>query len=111
MSKSLTHNHALLLNEREQLDAKIRELETQLGDGIVTLIKQHQGFKIPYPLLCGAILEALTTLESSPDKHQQWQEQGEKFLRSMTLSTRSKRKAKTAPQQDLETENDHRRVA
>ncbi|MBW8308335.1 MAG: hypothetical protein K0M45_01625 [Candidatus Paracaedibacteraceae bacterium] len=56
MSKSLTHNHALLLNEREQLDAKIRELETQLGDGIVTLIKQHQGFKIPYPLLCALSL-------------------------------------------------------
>lgn len=95
VSKSLTSTHASLLQEREKLESKIKTLESQLGDGIIALIRKNNGFNIPYPILCGAILETLQTIETKKDKHLEWQQQGEKFLRLIQQNSLSSHKKKS----------------
>lgn len=111
MSKHLTSVHASLLQERENINARIHELETQLGNTIVSLIRQHNGFKTPYPLLCGALIDTLTNLDSNTEKHSQWQDMGDKFLKSFSSKKRSDRKSKPAKNQIKDTDNDHSRAA
>lgn len=83
MVKSLTKSHENLLQEREKIESQIKDLESKLGSGIIALIKQNNGFKVPYPLLCGAIQETLDNLNIQKDKHQNWTQKGDKFLRSI----------------------------
>lgn len=92
MVRSLTKSHENLLQEQEKIESQIKELESKLGNGIVTLIKQNNGFKVPYPILCGAILETLQRIESDNQKHDQWKEQGERFLRSISPASKKENK-------------------
>lgn len=65
MSKSLTSIHTSLLQERENIDARIQELESQLGNTIISLIRQQNGFKTPFPLLCGALIDTLNAIDQN----------------------------------------------
>lgn len=88
MAKSLAKLHAHLLSTKEDIDAKIRTLEAQLGEGILTLLKQQNAFTLPYPLLCGALIEAISTIETSSDQHQKWHQQGQTFISSLKRKKR-----------------------
>ena len=83
MAKSLTKTHEDLLQERLKIEEQIKKTESKLGEGIVTLIKQHDGFKVPYSVLCGALIETLNKIDNDKAKQQDWQVQGDKFLRSI----------------------------
>lgn len=111
MSKSLTSIHTSLLQERENIDARIQELESQLGNTIISLIRQQNGFKTPFPLLCGALIDTLNAIDSNTEMHSEWQEKGEKFLRSIKAVSRSKRKSGQNKKTIKELNNDHSRAA
>ena len=83
MAKSLTKTHEDLLQERLKIEEQIKQTEFKLGEGIVTLIKQHDGFKLPYSVLCGALIETLNKIDHDQSKQQDWKTQGDKFLRSI----------------------------
>ena len=39
--------------------------------------------KVPYSVLCGALIETLNRIDNDKAKQQDWQIQGDKFLRSI----------------------------
>ena len=39
--------------------------------------------KVPYSVLCGVLIEALNKIDNDKAKQQDWQVQGDKFLRSI----------------------------
>ena len=75
------------LNKKiELLKSQQQQVETDIAQHLLHVIKTHSGFTLPFHSLIGGLIEVMQTCRDNPHKMEEWQSAGEKFLKLKSRS-------------------------
>ena len=86
---SLQKKVAAISQKIDALKTQQLELEKSILSQLFDLIKSVDGFSIPFPILVGAIIEAIEKSKNNSKQSEEWHLAGEKFLKAKSKSTKS----------------------
>lgn len=66
----------------EELSIQKKKIETDIAHQLLHVIKAHSGFTLPFHALVGGLIDIIQTSKVHPQKMEEWQDAGEKFLKS-----------------------------
>lgn len=89
----------------EKLKFQQQKIETDLAHQILEVIKTQSGFNLPFNALVGGLLEVIETCKIDPNKSEEWQYAGEKFLKSRhksnTRATKATRNSESSSRKNV----------
>lgn len=86
----------------KQLKSEQSEIEAELIDYFVQVLKIKDAFQIDFDSMVGGVLETIDTIRSDPLKAEAWRLSGTKFRKTKTVD-----KSKRVKELDCEVENQY----
>ena len=75
----------------DNLKSQQHKIENDIAHQLLHVIKTHSGFTLPFHTLVGGLIEVIQTSKDNPHKREEWQQAGEKFLKSRRNLSAKKR--------------------
>ncbi len=85
----------ILQEKIKQLKDKQNEIEEDIKNGFVQVLRIKEAFQIDFDSMVGGILEVISTIRSDSEKKEEWRLIGQKFCKA-----RIKRKHKSTSQSE-----------